>query len=151
MRRGKRQAYLASSLQELENDYWGPVGAGETPLIRECLRLRKAPLAQLTANDLRLLIGQRIGLKHLVPLALELLRADPWLECSYPGDLLAAVLRIGFDFWEGNPTPLASVLDIAHSAVQEWKSLEGGPKSLTGFRYVKRSLVELERRTHENA
>jgi hypothetical protein len=149
--RGKQRAYLEKSLQELEKENWGPVGGGETRLIRDCLRLRKIPLAQLTDNDLRLLIGQQIGLKHLVPPALERLKADPWLESLYPGDLLAAILGVGFDFWRAEPALLSSALDIARSAVDSWERLEGGPRSLTGFRHVKRLLSDLEDKTHEKA
>ncbi|HEY5913156.1 MAG TPA: contact-dependent growth inhibition system immunity protein [Verrucomicrobiae bacterium] len=149
--RSKRETLLAKSLQELEGDFWGPIGAGETHLIRECLRLRKVPLSQLTDSNLRLLIGQQIGLQHLVPLALERLKTNPWSDSLYPGDLLAAVLRVDAEFWRGEPALLAWALSIAHSAVGDWEQLGGGPKSLTGFRYVKKSLAELEAKTHENA
>jgi hypothetical protein len=151
MLRSKRESRLAKSLQELENDNWGPVGDGETRLIRECLRLRKVPLGELTDDNLRLLIGQQIGLKHLVALALERLRTNPWSDSLYPGDLLGAVLHVDAKFWKGESGLLASALKIAAAAVEESENMEGGPKSLTGFRYVKRSLAELEKRTGENA
>ena len=60
-----------------------------------------------------------------------------------------AVLNADLDFWHREPALLTSVLDIARSALQEWEHLPNGPKSLTGFRYVKRSLAGLERASCE--
>lgn len=61
------------------------------------------------------MIGQRIGLPWLFPLALEALEAEPLAEGDfYPGDLLAAVLRVGPDLWLGEPvwrSRTAAVLD----------------------------------------
>ncbi len=73
-------------------------------LVTTCHRLRRKPLRELSVEDLRILIGQRIGLLWLIPLAVEVLEAEPLAEGDfYPGDLLAAVLRVGPDFWVGEP------------------------------------------------
>ncbi|WP_370027602.1 contact-dependent growth inhibition system immunity protein [Planotetraspora sp. GP83] len=47
---------------------------------RHRLRTPGKPLADLTIEDLRLLIGQRIGLPCLVPIAVEWLDHDPMAE-----------------------------------------------------------------------
>lgn len=61
----------------------------------ECHRLRHVPLKELSSEDLRLLIGQEIGLPFLVPLALEQFAENPWTEGHmYPGDLLKAVVTV---------------------------------------------------------
>ncbi|WHT21687.1 contact-dependent growth inhibition system immunity protein [Crossiella sp. CA-258035] len=92
------------NLTELERDDWGPPPPEASHLITRCHQLRRVPLDRLTPADLRLLIGQHIGLPHLVPLALARLRADPLLEADfYPGDLLCAVLGAGAEFWAGHP------------------------------------------------
>jgi hypothetical protein len=63
------------------------------------------PLAELSVEDLRLLIAQRIGLRFVVPLALDRLAVDPLVSGDfYPGDLLTAVLRVAPEFWEVNAT-----------------------------------------------
>ncbi len=50
-----------------------------------------------------MLIGQKIGLKFLVPLALQYLKKDPLVQGDfYPGDLLCSVLQVNSDFWEKN-------------------------------------------------
>lgn len=49
------------------------------------------------------MIGQEIGLRWLIPLALAILEADPLAEGDfYPGDLLASVLRAPATFWEND-------------------------------------------------
>lgn len=92
------------TLTQIEQDDWG-----EPPydsfLVAECHRLRNLPLRDLTVENLRLLIGQKISLPHTVPLALEHLLKDPMAEGDYgPGDLLKAVREIGDHFWEAHPS-----------------------------------------------
>lgn len=46
------------------------------------------------------MIGQQIGLKWLLPMAVEILEREPLAEGDlYAGDLLASVLRVDTDFW----------------------------------------------------
>jgi contact-dependent growth inhibition (CDI) system CdiI-like immunity protein len=49
----------------------------ESYLNGQIYRLRRTPIGEFTTEDLRLMIGQGIGLFFLVPIALEVLRADP--------------------------------------------------------------------------
>jgi hypothetical protein len=87
------------SLEALEGDVPAPVPAG-TPVEKRCEELRKKPIEDLTADELQLQIGQRIGLDHLVPAALDVLEREPLVEGGYyPGDLLGTVLRLDRDFW----------------------------------------------------
>ena len=66
--------------------------------------LRSKPIDEFTIEDLRLMIQQQIGLRYLVPIALQHLRKDPLAEGDfYPGDLLAAILRVAGDFWQQKP------------------------------------------------
>ncbi|MGW1271475.1 contact-dependent growth inhibition system immunity protein [Streptomyces sp. NPDC002491] len=70
----------------------GPIGRS-TRLVVTAHALRRRPIGELTVEDMRLLIGQDIGLPYLLPLALEVLRDDPMAEGHmYEGDLLSAVL-----------------------------------------------------------
>ena len=56
------------SLQQLEKQDWVDPGF-DSQLVRTCHRLWRIPLAEFTAGDLRIMIGQGIGLPFLVPLA----------------------------------------------------------------------------------
>lgn len=78
------------SLEELEPGA-GSV-EGESYLNSEMRRLVRLPLRQLRLEDLRLLIGQSVGLRFLVPMAIEHLEAHPLAAGDfYPGDLLKHV------------------------------------------------------------
>lgn len=62
--------------------------------------LRSRPVGTLTVEDLRLLIGQNIGLTVLLPLAVEVLHDDPLAEGHMgEGDLLRAVLARAPAVW----------------------------------------------------
>lgn len=53
----------------------------------------------LKPEDIRLLIGQNIGLKYLVPIAIEILKENPIIETDFfEGDLLIKVLNIQESF-----------------------------------------------------
>ena len=55
-------------------------------------------------EDLRIMISQDIGLKFLLPLALQELEKNILVEGDYyPGDLLSAVLTSEVNFWKENP------------------------------------------------
>ena len=87
------------SLQELEHKDWGEPNF-DSHLVQECHRLRRIPLKDFTTEDLRIMIGQNIGLDHLIPLAIEKLKQNPLAEGNfYPGDLLVNVLRVDSNFW----------------------------------------------------
>ncbi|MEU0029577.1 contact-dependent growth inhibition system immunity protein [Streptomyces sp. NPDC006335] len=88
------------SLEELERDRWPAPSAGATGLVATAHALRRRPIGELTVEDMRLLIGQDIGLPYLLPLALEVLRDNPMAEGHmYEGDLLAAVLTRNPAVW----------------------------------------------------
>ena len=82
-----------ATLEQLEKNDWGDADA-PTWLVQECHRLRRKPIEEFSTEDLRIMIGQNIGLKYLVPRALEVLRKNPLAAGDfYEGDLLSAVIR----------------------------------------------------------
>jgi hypothetical protein len=92
----------SKSLQELEHDECGDA-TYDSHVVRACHGLRRKPLRDFTAEDLRLMIGQAVGLVYLVPMALERLEENPLAEGDfYAGDLLAAVLGIDDTYWRTN-------------------------------------------------
>jgi hypothetical protein len=91
------------SLENLEKDYWTEPDY-DSHLVKTCHQLRKKPLKDFEIEDLRIMIGQNIGLKFLIPLALEKLRQDILAEGDYyEGDLLRAVLTSEIEFWNLEP------------------------------------------------
>jgi hypothetical protein len=91
------------TLQELEGQDWGDP-TFESSLVTTCHRLRRKRLEEFKVEDLRIMIGQKIGLPFLVPIALERLEIAPLVEGDfYPGDLLAMVLRVDDAFWTSHP------------------------------------------------
>lgn len=88
-----RRPAAGVTLQQLDGQDWGDPPSDESYLIRTCHRLRRVPLDQFDAEDLRIMIGQLLSLAVLVPLAVELLEADPLAGGDMAdGALLAAVL-----------------------------------------------------------
>lgn len=91
------------TLDELDPPAWGEP-TDDSYLVTTCHALRRKPIGQFSIEDLRIMIGQEIGLRWLIPIALEALEADPLAEGDfYPGDLLVAVLRSPQDFWSREP------------------------------------------------
>jgi hypothetical protein len=117
-------------LDKLDPPAWGAAPRDATFLIRRCHELRTKPLRDFTVEDLRIMIGQQIGLRHLVPLALDRLRADPLVEGDHhPGDLLASVLGVDAGFWESGLDPEVEVRILAQSACER-PELEPGLREL---------------------
>jgi hypothetical protein len=107
---------LDKSLQELEHADWGEP-TYDSHLVTTIHRLRRVPLRQFSVEDLRIMIGQNIGLQYLVPLALEHLRYDPLAQGDfYPGDLLKMVLSADARFWQNHPEWRKEVEEIAQRA-----------------------------------
>ena len=73
---------ISKSLCELEGVSLGKPEF-ESGLVIRYHELWTVPLQELSCEDLRLLIGQKVGLPYLVPLALDALEFDPLEE----GDL----------------------------------------------------------------
>jgi hypothetical protein len=92
------------SLDELERAHWPAPSADDTSLVTAAHALRRRPIGELTVEDVRLLVGQGIGLPYLLPLALEVLRENPMAEGDmYEGDLLSAVLSRNPSAWDELP------------------------------------------------
>lgn len=96
--------YRKRTLEQLEGKRWGDEPSRSSYLVTACHKLRKVPIEQLNTEDLRILLGQSIGVNYLLPVALDVLSADPLAEGDYyPGDLLSSVLRLDNHLWTQNP------------------------------------------------
>lgn len=115
---GPQPGLTSLSLEQIENDPWGDAPTGATRVVVTTHALRRVPLAALTVEDLRLLIGQHTALTVLVPLALDSLEKDPLIEGDlYPGDLLSAVLQVPADYWTGHDRESTRMRAVAQRAV----------------------------------
>lgn len=107
---------LSKSLETLEGKVWEKPSI-PSHLATECYRLRKLPLNKLSAENLRMLIGQNIGLEFLIPIALEKLEENILTSGNmYDGDLLFAVAQIDGDFWSKNPDLNNRLVEIRSEA-----------------------------------
>lgn len=106
--------WLSKSLENLEKDIWPALSSDEgSYLIKTCNKLRKLQLKDFEVEDLRIMISQDIGLKFLLPLAIQKLKEDILVEGDYyPGDLLSSVLTSDADFWKKNPTYWKAVINV---------------------------------------
>lgn len=126
---GKRQKLedRDRSLEWLEGDNWGEPQFSSY-VVRTSHALRQKALKELTAEEIRLALGQpsfEQSLPYLVPLALELLKTDPLLDAAlYQGDLLRNLLRIPSNYWTQHPEDKRDVDVIVENALRvagEWK------------------------------
>lgn len=82
-------------------------------LVTTCLTLYTKPLKDFTVENLRVMIGQSIGLEFLIPLAVEVLRENPFVSGDYyPGDLLSVVMQVEPSFWQTHQGLYWSVSEI---------------------------------------
>lgn len=76
------------TLEELEGEEWG-CPEYNSHLSITCYDLRKKPISSFDSENLRIMIGQKLSLDYLIPLALEILEDNIFSEGDYySGDLL---------------------------------------------------------------
>ena len=113
------------TLDELDPPAWGPPDPDGSSLVVRCHELRRAPLGDFSVEDLRLMIGQSIGLRHLIPIAINRLQANPLAEGhNYAGDLLKVVLGVEEQYWRANRAEWDAVDSIVDSFADAWEELE---------------------------
>lgn len=113
------------TIENLEKKVW-PTLQGETSyLITTCNALRKKPLEDFTTEDLRIMIGQEIGLFFLIPLAIETLKDNLFAEGDmYEGDLLKNVLCVETNFWDENKNYWQELNEIIKNRRHEIKEMK---------------------------
>jgi hypothetical protein len=92
-------------------------------LIVTCYQLRKKPIEDFTTEDLRIMIGQNIGLQFLMPKAVTVLEDNPLAEGDlYPGDLLTSVTAVEASFFDRSPDIRVRVLLVTKLAIDSLQS-----------------------------
>jgi len=127
------------SLENLEKDYWGEPDY-ESHLVKTCHRLRKKPIKDFEIEDLRIMIGQNIGLTFLIPLALEKLRKNILTEGDYyEGDLLNSILTSDNGFWIKESNRFKELDELIQNNVQVLSDVE--PTLLEKFNELKKQMT----------
>ncbi|WP_417237471.1 contact-dependent growth inhibition system immunity protein [Bizionia paragorgiae] len=104
---------LNKSIEQLENDYWKDEIDFPSNLVINCHKYRKIPIKELTIEQLRLLISQKIGIEYLTGIAIKKLELNILTEGDlYEGDLLQAVLGLPIEFWNGKPTEFRTLQNL---------------------------------------
>ncbi len=104
---------LLKSIEQLENDYWTELVEFTSGLVVNCHKYRKIPIDELTIEQLRLLISQKIGLKYIVKLGINELDKNILAEGDfYEGDLLVAISALPIEFWNKNKTEFLTFKNI---------------------------------------
>jgi hypothetical protein len=117
---------ISQSIEQLENDYWEDI-IFSTGLAERCYKYRKLPIADLTPEQLRTLIGQQIGLKYLIPVALKVLERNILAEGDYyEGDLLSSVLSVDVSFWSKHPDLKLETQQLIRDKRQVIEQLDDG-------------------------
>lgn len=114
------------SLESLEKKTWPTLSSNEASyLINTCNSLRKKQLQDFTTEDLRIMIGQGIGLYFLMPLAIEILKDNLFAEGDYyEGDLLKSVLDVDTNFWDENENYWQQLNELIKTRRQEIKKIK---------------------------
>ncbi len=100
------------SIEELENDFWGEP-AFDSYVVTTCHRARQKPIKLLSQEEIRCLIGQKTGLKYLLPIAVDILKNEPLIDITYfEGDLLLTLLRLEISDWKSNQNELEQFIII---------------------------------------
>jgi len=73
-------------------------------LVRRVNELLDVVISEFNVEDVRLLIGQDIGLEYTVPIAMKFLSEDILAEGDfYEGDLLKATVMCDSNYWKNHP------------------------------------------------
>ncbi|WP_143660361.1 contact-dependent growth inhibition system immunity protein [Streptomyces sp. JHA26] len=94
------------SIEDLEGDRWSDPPGESTSLVRGVHQLRKRPIKELSVEGLSRLVGQGVGLRWLLPVALDHLRDTVPKQAEtgwYDDDLLTAVLLQKPSVWRDHP------------------------------------------------
>lgn len=137
---------MNDTIERLEKHVWAPTEY-DSYLVTTCHALRKKPLPLFEIEDLRIMIGQGIGMDYLVPLAIEQLKANIFAEGHfYAGDLLKSILTSHETYWLIERKNWKAVCDLVEENMDAIKSFhtiksikEGWLEAYTLFKSLHKS------------
>ena len=118
-------ANLDYSINQLENVPIPRPSEYESHLVKRCFDLANKKLKYFSPEDLRIMIGQNLGLDYLIPISIQILEKEPFLEADfYEGDLLLNVLKIDKDYWDRNPEIKRKLINIFKKSLVNFNELD---------------------------
>lgn len=120
---------LNRSISELEGWKWKSAIPGEdhSYVTQRFYELHNRPVSDLDLSDIRFLIGQNSGLKYLVPLAIEKLKENLFVEVEYyPGDLFCSLLLINNEpnYWSEHSSYRQELITLYENQKKAISSLD---------------------------
>jgi hypothetical protein len=102
------------TLESLERKTWATLDKSEgSHLVKTCHALRKKQLKDFSVEDLRIMIGQSIGLEYLIPMAINVLTENILAAGDfYEGDLLKSVLTSDKSYWKNSTENWRTICDL---------------------------------------
>ena len=117
------------SIEQLEKDVWKEPSEFPTDLVAKCYRYRKINIPELSNEQIRILISQKIGIEYLIGIALEKIEQNVLTECDfYAGDLLVAISNVPTEFWNENQTEFLTFKNIVEKSSELIKNELGENK-----------------------
>lgn len=102
------------SLEQLEGERWPDPEPETTGQVKSVHLLRRRPVRSLNPTELARLIGHEVGLRWLLPVAVEILREtapEQAVGGFYDDDLLLAVLVQSQETWQKEPELAQEIRD----------------------------------------
>ena len=110
------------SVKQLDTANWKTPATFETGLVKRCYEYVNIPIKDLTIEQLRTLITQKIGVPFILDETIDRLSENILAEGDfYLGDLLEATVNLGNDLWTKYPNQkkqLASLIEQNRSEVE---------------------------------
>jgi hypothetical protein len=134
-----------TSLKEL-NAFWKfeKEALNGSSIQKRSYKLYNTPITNFTIDDIRFMIGQEIGLKHLIPISIDYLREDILTEgMYYPGDLLKMVLTIHTSFWKNHQQEKKDLQSLIKKSELNVNLLNLDESSKTKFREIINDFLSL--------
>jgi CDI immunity proteins len=131
LKTSKMKKDLSKSISEHEGWKWTssiPSIENDSYLVCNLYELHDKPIVKMDLSDIRFMISQNVGLEYLVPLAIEKLTADIFLEATfYEGDLLFALLTIinlEPNYWHSHLNQKQDLINLFESNKKNLKKLK---------------------------
>lgn len=120
---------LNKSISELEKWKWNEDIPSEADsfVIRNFYRLHNMPIKNYLLGDIRFMIGQNTGLEFLVPIAIEKLQKNIFLEADlYPGDLFCSLLLINEEpiYWKTHEKEKQELINLYNEQNKSFGTLD---------------------------
>jgi hypothetical protein len=131
------------TIEEIEGFREPDPGPDATTLVQRCLTLRRKPLSEFTAEDLRIMLGQQIAVPILLPMAVTVLADNPFAEGDYyAGDLLEAVIRLPGAAWQGGARLRDRLVEVLRTTPLPDEGVD------TGLRHAITTFIDSSRGKH---